>query len=249
MSGLTQTTEPERPEEERGRDPASTPPVDRTRRRFVPTLRRRRISQGYSAVVTLLKVALPAAALGLAAVVALWPNLQERAEPDLTVEVPQTAEGNIQMTRPRFVGTDDAANPYTIVGATANRGAEGEHVVELSRVEADIALGNDTWMAVIGDFGRLDQQANTLFLQGGVALFRGDGYLLNSEVAHVDLATNTAWTDQPVIATGPAGAIEASGGAQYREGGDVIVFLGPSRLVLHGEASTDTASRLQGGPQ
>ena len=205
-------------------------PRDRLER-FAPRLRPRRINQTYSRLVGLLKVTLPAVALVIVALVVFWPKLQTEPEPviDQTAAV-QAVQNTGSMTRPRFFSTDGSSRPYSIIADRAEQASENA-VIHLTRPEAEMTLEDGTWLALIADQGRYDQQGGQIFLRGSVNLFRDDGTEFLTNTAHIDLTAGNAWGDEPVAGHGPFGELIADG-FRIDDTAGVIVFTGHSRLLL-----------------
>jgi len=200
-------------------------------RRFAARTRRARGSRGYSAFVALAKLLLPVAALGLIAVVVLWPQVDT---PVVEQEAAPEARSS-RMVSPRYASTDDQGRPYTITGASASGVPGDAAVVEIDRPEADVTLEDGTWLALLADWARFDREGERIHLRGNVELFRDDGYAIRTHEAHVDLQAGESWGDRAVSGHGPDGTIEGSG-FRIAGSGDTVVVTGPATLVLGGGA-------------
>jgi lipopolysaccharide export system protein LptC len=223
--------------------PAVDPETARERLVRVAQQRRRKVGGGrvYTRFVRLAKRTLPLVALGLIALVVLWPQLEEldAPPPPAEVERPRGAEDSI-IVNPRYTSIDDSGRPFTITGTTARQGTGGPQVVEIDDPEGEVVLGDDGWASVLADYGRFDREAETVFLRGNVEIFRDDGYAMRTEEMHVDLTDGAAWGDLPVAVSGPAGDVQAQG-FRIGDAGETVVFTGRSRLVLRGaEPGTET---------
>lgn len=187
-------------------------------------------SRRYSRFVSLMKIALPVAALAILALVALWPGPER---PVTSAELPDGAReaGQGRMMSPRITGVDARDRPYSIVGESAEQSLIGGERVVFNDPQAEITLANGAWLALMAEQGEIDQERGQLILSGAVSLFRDDGYAFVTEEVHFDLEQTVAWGDFPVEAYGPSGEIAADG---FRLDGErnIIVFLGNSRLVL-----------------
>ncbi|MEQ8965754.1 MAG: LPS export ABC transporter periplasmic protein LptC [Azospirillaceae bacterium] len=216
------------------------------RRRFTAKTRRTSGTRGYSAFVSAAKFVLPLAALGLIAIVVMWPSLDAPVERDVTEQQASSSS----MVNPRFSSTDDQGRPYTITGTAAD-GVPGETaVVDIESPEADVTLEDGTWLALMADQGRFDRDAERIHLQGNVEVFRDDGYAIRTHEAHVDLQAGESWGDRAVSGHGPDGRLEGSG-FRIAGNGDTIVVTGPARLVLEagGGAGADGGGDLAGTPE
>lgn len=77
------------------------------------------------------------------------------------------------------------------------------------------------------------QQLGQLDLSGNVTLYRDDGITLQTDAATLDVKANAAASASKVHAEGPFGTLDAQGFSLF-EGGAIMQFHGPSRLVLNG---------------
>lgn len=223
------------------------PGTDRKRdaaRRFgsiAPRLARRH-SAIYSYFVSLMKIVLPAAAVGLVLLVMLWPRFDSQEQrfsiPKVVVK-PEDLE-NLKMQAPRYVGLDQQNQPFTVTAKLATQAATGSALTELEEPKGDIALKDGSWIAVEASHGVYDKQAETLDLTGAVTLFHDRGYELHTEHARVSFAPGTAEGAKPVRGQGPD--VELSGeGFRLEDKGLRIFLTGQSRVVLFGKG-------LAGGP-
>lgn len=199
----------------------------------------RRAGRGYSRFVSVMKWVLPSLAMGLAGLVVIWPELREAPIPERSAVTHDDMEAG-EMASPRFGGTDSRDRPYSVTGITAYPHPERAEVVVIERPEAEITLEAGTWLALIAERGLLDNEGGTIRLEGGVDLFRDDGYTFASEEVEIDLRTRRAWGDAPVSAHGPYGEIAAAG-FRIEDGGRRIAFLGPTRLLMRGANGGESA--------
>lgn len=228
--------------------PAGGEPKPAATRRFgsvSPRLARQH-SAIYSRFVSLMKIVLPATAVGLVLLVMLWPrfNAQEQrfAIPKVVVK-PEDLE-NLKMQQPRFVGVDQQNQPFTVTAKLATQAATGSPLTELEQPKGDIALKDGSWIAVEANHGVYDKQGETLDLTGMVTLFHDRGYELHTEHARVSFAPGTAEGGKPVRGQGPD--VELSGTGFRLENKGMRIFLtGQSRVVLFGK---DGAGGVPGAP-
>jgi lipopolysaccharide export system protein LptC len=202
----------------------------------------RRHSAIYSRFVALMKIVLPATAVGLVLLVLLWPrfNAQEQrfTIPKVVVK-PEDLE-NLKMQQPRFVGVDQQDQPFTVTARLATQAASGSALTELDEPKGDISLKDGSWIAVEASHGVYDKQGETLDLTGTVTLFHDRGYELHTEHARVSFAPGTAAGDKPVRGQGPD--VELSGAGFRLEGKGTRIFLtGESRVVLYGKGGATGA--------
>jgi lipopolysaccharide export system protein LptC len=205
----------------------------------------------YSQIVGLLKFTLPAAALGIAALVLLWPQLNPiDARFRLTpVQVSIEDLENLRMVQPRYVGVDDRNQPYTIVAEQATQAKGSSDSTDLKDPQGDIAMNSGTWLAMTAEHGLYHQPDKALELWGGVTLFHDGGYEISTDRARIDLDRGTAQGDAPVRAQGPNSQLDGSGfriddrGARVEVTGQARVLLFPTPRAT--PASTSTTPRAQ----
>lgn len=213
-------------------DQPATP--ERRRFRFSPRQSERRLNRRYTRLVAWAKVVLPTAALGLIALVILWPTLRDEIAP-LDVEVQRGEDGAVQMTNPRYFGTTSNDLPFSVSGVSAVQSDAEDGVVVLEAPEGEITMEDGMWYALNADTGRFDREEGFLELRGDVNLFRDDGFEMFTEAANINLETNEAWGDRPVRAQGPTANLTAEG-FRITDGGDRVIFTGESTLVLRPSA-------------
>lgn len=200
----------------------------------MPVQRERKLSRWHSRMVGLLKLVLPATALGLLGLVVLWSELQD--DPQQPPATPQTAEGISTMDRPRYFGVDSKEQPYSVVARSANQVVGNDDLIELAQPQAEITLDDGRWLALLAADGRYERAASRLLLTGDVTLYRDDGFEAHTALAHVDFTAGDAWGDAPVEVHGPRGEILAEG---FRIGdqGATLVFTGPAQLRMRAAGS------------
>jgi lipopolysaccharide export system protein LptC len=183
--------------------------------------RRRRIS--------IAKLALPALAACLLAAVALWPELTgtNRLGEPVRPGQPQVASG--QILDASYRGIDEAGRRYTVTATAATQ--NGGDLVNLVEPKGDIGGAIGTWLYSQSRTGVFDRARRQLDLSGDVMLYRSDGTILTTDTATMDLAHGVAVGDDRVHVEGPFGTLDAQGFAAS-DGGQVVRFTGPGRLVL-----------------
>jgi lipopolysaccharide export system protein LptC len=189
----------------------------------------------YSGFVQVAKVMLPAAAVGLIALVILWPHLRTE---DLRFRIGFAAiksnvDGDPNLLNPRYVGTDEDHQPYAVTADIAKKlDGEGMDVrIGLELPKADITLKDGTWLVLTAENGIYARRNKTLDLSGAVNLFHDSGYEFRTDKAQVDLARGIAEGDRPVRGQGPFGTLNAEGFRLLNKG-RTIVFTGKSKMIL-----------------
>jgi len=179
-----------------------------------------------------MKLALPAAAVALLLLVAVWPRIQsaiERMHKLPRIDFSQARD--LRMLNLHYSGRDRHDRPYTITADAARQRVEVDDLVELEGPKADMMTENDTWLALAAYSGTYHPQSQLLDLFGDVELFQDKGNEFKTDSAHIDLAKGSAEGNDAISGQGGFGSIEAEG-FRIENQGDVIIFTGKARLVL-----------------
>lgn len=183
-------------------------------------------------VVTVLKRALPIAALAVLTLIALWPEfagVDDRVR--LAYRKPDSAvTDSARLVAPRYVGRDERGRPYELAAAIAEQ-APGSPTVVLTGPVGEVTLEDGAWVALQAERGWYRRELNLLDLEGEVTLLHDAGYAIRTPRAQIDLAAGRAEGNQPVAAHGPPGTLDGTG-FRLEERGAVVVFTGPARMVL-----------------
>ncbi|MFL1460800.1 LPS export ABC transporter periplasmic protein LptC [Roseococcus sp. DSY-14] len=207
-------------------------------RRRVPNPSRARLApsagqvQRRARAVWLVKLALPAIAVSLLAVLFLWPEIEGREGRLSFRRGPAVTGESLQVVSPRFQGVDELNRPFTVT-ARLGRQVGQEEVMLLEAPRADILLNDGAWVFVESRDGRYDKPAHVLELNGDVRIFHDGGTLFVTEAATVLLNEGSAHGERPTQAQGSFGTIDSEG-FRMTERGAVMVFTGRARAVLEG---------------
>jgi lipopolysaccharide export system protein LptC len=184
-----------------------------------------------------LRVLLPAIAVGLLMVAAAWPQLRsddERLRIEFAAVGPQGGS-KPQVLNPRLLGVDELRRPFQVTADVGSRlGGGGEvEIYQLDQPKADIVLEDGSWVALTATDGVYDRDTEMLYLTGAVNLFHDSGYEFNTAAARVNLNDRSAEGDQAVHGQGPFGTVDAEG-FRVVNNGDVIFFSGKARMTILG---------------
>lgn len=206
--------------------PAPPPPKGRRARRLPLA--------GYSRMVFLMKVLLPSIAVVLVGLVIAWPELisDDNRFRLSAVRIDQRDADTLRMVNPRYVGTDDRNQPFTVTADIAMQSSGNADLVTLDQPKADLALQDGSWVALTASDGMYYRDRQSIDLKGAVNIFHDSGYEFRSESALIDLKAGTAAGKETVTGQGPGGDIEAEG-FQILDRGARILFTGKARLVMY----------------
>lgn len=190
----------------------------------------------YSLFVSAMKVLLPAVAVGLVLLIAIWPQIErtggfrlDAIETFGGAPVPEEAT----MVNPRYEGIDENRRPFMITADIARQIDPGEQeTIDMQQPAADLFDDVGKWLAITADHGVYERGQEVLLLDGNVNIFHDDGYELQTDQAVVDLAADLATSSLPTFGQGSFGTI-TSEGLRVEERGDRVFFTGRAHLVLY----------------
>jgi hypothetical protein len=105
--------------------------------------------------------------------------------------------------------------------------------MSLERPRAQMTMRNGALVVVTATTAMYQSQAQLLDLFGDVNLVHENGTRFVTNMAHVDVAADSAAGSDPVTGSGPSGDITAQG-FRVVDRGNTIVFTGKSNLLLKG---------------
>jgi lipopolysaccharide export system protein LptC len=195
---------------------------------------RRRYTHGYSRFVQMMKYLLPAVAMVLVALVAVWPHLKTK---DSGFRIGFSAlkareTGDPSMVNARYVGSDKNDQLFSITADLVRNAMKDAATVELVMPKADITLEDGSWLVLTAETGVFKRAAKTLELAGTVNLFHDSGYEFRTEKVTIDLDNGSALGTEPVEGQGPFGDLSGEGFV-LREKGKTIIFTGKARLLIY----------------
>lgn len=205
----------------------------------MPTPRPRRQPSRYSRFVRVMRFALPLTAMGVVALIVLWPQLRGLETgfilPDVR-EVDLEADGRVRLDHPEYVGRGSDGNPYRVGAGAARVDPTSPRRIELEDMRADFPRPNARDVAVEARQALYDRDAGTLDLGGGVLVTTSDGYVLRTDAASVHIESGAVQSRGAVDGAGPRGAIVADRMA-IQDGGEVVRFEGNVRATIGSEES------------
>lgn len=190
--------------------------------------------RGYSRFVSMAKFGLAGSALALVALLAAWPTLKEIPQPHIGVE-----RGQPEISRPRFISSDDANQPYSVTATRAQEQADEPNIVSLEQPEAEMTENTGAWVTLRGDRGWYDRKTGILKMNGHVRILRDDGSELRTEEAFILVRDGTAWGDVYTEGQGPQGEIKAQG-FRMKDRGKTMTFLNGSNANVTPMAAAGT---------
>jgi lipopolysaccharide export system protein LptC len=194
--------------------------------------------------VELLRYILPAIALGLIALVVLWPQLIGGAG---GLIAPIFANAEIEgaevmlMHNPRYVGQTRDAEPYQLTAASAYVDPKRPNRVHLDRLAAQIAPASRRDVNLVALKGLYNRAADKLDLDGDIALTTSDGYRFETQSARINLQSGQVIGEQPIQGFGPTGTLSADR-FEIHDSGQLLRFEGRVKVTLPPGQPRDEAS-------
>lgn len=201
-----------------------------------PPARRRLLAaphRGYSRFVFMAKRVLPAIAIGLLLLIALWPRLQESFG-YMHFKIPKidlSEARDLRMVSVHYSGVDRQNRPFVVTAKVARQLPKVDDLISLDEPKADLTTADGGWLELDAQTGIYQPQPQLLDLFGQVSLFQDKGNEFHSDSAHIDMAKDAASGHDPVTGQGPFGHVEAQG-FRILDRGDTIIFTGRTHLVL-----------------
>ncbi len=178
-------------------------------------------SRAYSRRVVALRWALPLIVFMAMAGLVAWPMMNAKK---LTTAVAAAAP-NLVVENLKLSGLDASDQPYSLTAARAVQEGNSRNLIGLERPQGKITLNSGDGVFGTALYGRYDQQAKLLWLNGDVQIFHDQGYRFTTSAAQVDMGQNTAWGEQPVLIQGDFGEIRGQG-FHVREKGKLLIIKG-----------------------
>ncbi|MGH6991561.1 MAG: LPS export ABC transporter periplasmic protein LptC [Stellaceae bacterium] len=187
----------------------------------------------HSRFVATAKRLMPLIALGLLALVVVWPRLDSGLQPLRgLIHIDPRLAHDLRMLHARYSGVDRNDRPYVITAAAAEQlSSDINGSIGLDGPTADLDTADHGWLEVRSKTGTYQPKSKILRLFGNASIFTDRGDEFHSETARVDLAKNTAESTDPVTGQGPFGQVTAQG-FRVLDRGTTVIFLGHTDLEL-----------------
>ena len=189
------------------------------------------LDPSYTRFVRLMKVVLPAAALGLVVTLVMWPDEDSSGALPLAFSRIEADGDGLRMVSPHYIGNDEEGRPFSIRAAWAIQDSFDPTRVDMNAPDFEMTNKDGTWFNLTAAQGVYLPKADTMHLSGGVHLFTDRGYEAQTDEIAIDLEAGTAVGPTPVQAQGPAGEIAAKR-FEVLDQGNRLRFEGGVTLVL-----------------
>ncbi|HLJ63023.1 MAG TPA: LPS export ABC transporter periplasmic protein LptC [Stellaceae bacterium] len=190
---------------------------------------RRRVRRGYSRLVSLMKLMLPAIAGALLLLIIAWPHFESIHITLPRIDLREARE--LRMVMARYAGIDRQNRPFVLNAEVVRQAPRSDDLVSLEIPHATLTTEGGGWVTLTSKTGIYQPQAQLLDLFGNVEIHQDKGNSLYTETAHADMAAGTAEGHERVSGDGPAGWITAEG-FKIIDHGDTIIFTGRAQLQV-----------------
>lgn len=192
------------------------------------------VSKRHTRFVGLMKLVLPAIAAALIGIMLVWPGVYDRGRPlSLSfAELQRSPTEDLAMVNPRYLGTAADGRPFMITAEKAVQDPEDLRRITLETLQADMTLGDGTWLSLMAEGGLYHQGRQTLQLTGPVSVYSDIGYEFHAGDVAVDLGRGTASTDSAVNGHGPFGVLKADR-MRIADRGRHLIFNDNVVVILH----------------
>lgn len=205
---------------------------DKVAQLTAPAREARKHNPAYSKIVRRLRLILPTIAFAIMAIVFTWGKRDEPLMEVTPSEKIETVMGKNELINPRFEGSDEKNQPYTLTADRAVQDEKDSKLILLEKPKADLAMNGGNWVAFESTEGAFQQAEGKILLRGGVRFFHDGGYQMDTPELHININDETAITDKDVHVQGPEGTLTAKG-LEGRNKENILIFKGPAKLVLN----------------
>lgn len=184
---------------------------------------------------SLLKVALPSAAVVVLAAIVIWPLVEAQEFSFLLAkDKVEAATERLRIDRAEYRGETARGEAFSIRAGGAVQRSSAVPIVELTDLSARLRMA-DGPAVVTAPAGRYFIDKDMLQITGPVRLDSAAGYRLDSRTVDIDLNARTVVTDQPVTGVLPIGRFSANSLAGDIQGRHVVLD-GGVHLRIDGRA-------------
>lgn len=184
----------------------------------------------YDKLVSVVKLALPAAAVGVFATCLIWP-LTARQEFSfiLNKDKVAVAEERLRVQRAQYRGEDKKGQPFAISAGSAVQKSSDVPIVELKDIAATLTEADGPVRAT-AEAGRYDIENDTITALGPVNIDSADGSMIRTRDVSVNMATRIVSGESGVNGRLPLGTFRAD---RLRADISVRVVTLTGRVRLH----------------
>lgn len=190
-----------------------------------------RQARRHSRRVHVLKIALPAAAIVMAAAFMAYSGLS--GGPSVSVDIADSGlrEGKLVMSNPKLDGFTRDNLPYSMTARRAVQAVGNTDVIELEQIDAAIPVDTATTARIDAASGIYDNSAGTLKITSPLTVRTDDGMVARLQSAFINVGDGNLETAQPVDIERRGSRIRADS-MTITERGKVLIFENRVRLTI-----------------
>lgn len=208
---------------------------------------RYRAAQRHSAVVRILKIALPVVSvIGVAAFV-IYVYVLPQIPPSFSAGSIDVSHNAIVMQEPHVSGFMSGGRSYELKADRAEQSLQNTKIVTLQNISATIGMGNDDTARVAAASGTYYSDAERIVLDKRITLKTTTGIEGALESADINLKTGTMQSDQPLAFSSEGSRIQANG-VEVRDRGQSISFKNGVKVTYAIPAESSAPSRRAATP-
>ncbi|MEL6550710.1 MAG: LPS export ABC transporter periplasmic protein LptC [Pseudomonadota bacterium] len=198
-----------------------------------------RRNDGYTRMVSALRVLLPLGALGLLSTLFFFSGEVDPTQsiPYAELDVERLAEEQ-RVSSPYFAGVTEDGTAITLTGTSVIPDLTGRDRFTLETMDARLETADDVVLTAQALTAEIDNEIGRARLEGDTVLETSDGMRVETAGLDVDLGTADLATHGPVEAEAPFGRVTADRMEMTRPSADAphrIVFQGAVRLLYQAE--------------
>ncbi|MEO1700671.1 MAG: LPS export ABC transporter periplasmic protein LptC [Pseudomonadota bacterium] len=206
------------------------------------------LAQQHSALIGILRVAVPAMAIALSfalvlALVMLRPGAIAVVS-GVQLEKLTIDNGNLVMSNPRLEGIADGDRPYIVEAERAVQAGPTADMIELEKITAEVEMDQDLTGTLKAASGTFEREANRLRLTEESVFTRSDGIEAVFQSADIEIDSGSLTSDEPVKVLQYGHQITA-GSASFTENGKRLVFGDGVRVTIEPSQEADTTGATQ----
>ncbi len=182
--------------------------------------------------ISILKLALPVAALGLLATVIVWPFLGNRHAGLVSpADLEQEGVRDVRVFEAEYTGSAASGLSYVLTADQTVQASMDSPIVSLEGPQGSARNPAGGSYAFSAASGQIDQRTGQLTLWGGVQAARDKAYTLTTDKVTIDLKDHSGQSDMPVRIEGP-GLMIAADGFRFYDMGTRVELTGASTIRL-----------------
>lgn len=182
--------------------------------------------------VNFLKQVFPAVAIFIVVLLLGWPYLKDGFTPDLP-ELPKIEKAQLKSNKvlaPRMHSLDRHGREFKLQADSARKENDQDVLTHLEKPQSQLADEQKGPMTIKASEGDYDQSQQVLHYNHDVTLQTGDGFVLKTEKADLDVKAHKAEGHLPVTGRGPAGDVDAKDGFEADK--DTVHFKGQTKMIF-----------------